>query len=139
MRRYNPGSTVAVALNLFQELLHLALLLVVDKTFFLANRKLYKVLRCPHSFEAIEFIGSWSIGSVWSKGVDVELEVFLFLSLNSVVDILTDIQWVRVWVQHEKKSFCFAFSCWLYLQLCNVKGVAELAIKDGLFKFITGR
>ena len=70
--------------------------------------------------------------------MDVESELFLLLSLSSIVDLSTDIQRVRVWVQHEKKSICFALSGWLYLKLCNVKRVAELALKDGWLKLVTG-
>ena len=103
----------------------------MDKAACLADRELNEAFFCCHFFEAAQFIGSRFIGSVGSKGVDVEPEFSILLSFSSIVDLSTDIQRVRVWVQHEKKSICFALSGWPYLKLCNVKRVAELALKDG--------
>ena len=123
-------------MHFFKELLSLALFLVVDKAACLADRELKEALFCCHFLEAAQFIGSRFKGSVRSKGVDVEPEFSMLLSLCSIVDLSTDIQRERVWVQHKKKSICFALSGWLYLKLCNVKRVAELALKDGWLKLV---
>ena len=44
---------------------------------------------------------------------------------------------IRIRVYQEKESTCFANVGWFLLELGNIKGVAELALKDGWLKLIT--
>ena len=78
----------------------MAFFFVVDKAACLADREFNETFFCCHLFQAAQFIGSRFIGSVWGKGVDVKPEFVLLLSFSSIADRSTDIQRVRVWVQH---------------------------------------
>ena len=89
IRRQGPWGAIAIVLNMFQELLRLTLLSVVNLAVFLVVRKLFEAFCCSHSFQAVQIVISSSISGVLSKGVDVDLKIarIIILFLGRIVRV----------------------------------------------------
>ena len=104
--------------------------------FFLAVTHLEEVWLSSHSLQGVHCVGSRAKSCVSSECVDVYFKRLLFVSGNLGITI-SRFNWIRVWVQKEKKSTSFACISWFPLKCCNIKRVAKLALKDGRHKLVT--
>ena len=55
----------------------------------------------------------------------------------SILNILNGVGFIRIWIQHEKKSFCLSFLCWFLPIFGNIDGETKLAFKYSWLKPIT--
>ena len=134
---YVPWNTVAVDLNLIHKLLCLTLFLIVNLTILLVVRKPIEAVRACHTFQGVHFICTRSICSLLCKCVYVYPEALLLVSFSLNISC-SEICLKWVGIHEEEESISFAFFGWFSLVvLCNVKGVAKLAFKDGWLELVT--
>ena len=131
----SPGEATTHAFNLIQILLRLAVFPGLNKASLLFFWKLLEALGPSHSFKSAHGISSWFMCSELWKGVHIQLEGLL-LPILDVFILITGTQLIRVGIQEQEKSICFACFWWFSLKFCNVQWVAELALKDGWLKLV---
>ena len=132
----SPWNTPTIVFCLIQEMLTLTLFSVVNTAFFLFVRKLLKAFGPSHFFEGAHSICCWSKCCVMCKGVDMDFKGRLLLGVCPNVSVI----WTCLegsWIQQQEQSIDFAFFSWSGIYLCNIKGVAKLALQDSWLKLFT--